>query len=745
MSVEDLYAAQVAVDPESDTLIADAPVQVFAKDDRSRETPLRVFEPASGVEIPLLRSNRYGIIQQIRVEGDPAEVVFKSGPYEVEAQSKFGVLFEFGLTPENIAAAVAAPNAAAEAGAAQVAIAASHAATATTAAATASTASAEAQAASTTAASAAALVAEVEATSDGIMTAVAGDPTSAFNARLSTGIAAAVAAGVPVEVAAAIAEDSTVVTAAAVAVSAEVAGRDLAEVKWAPDDVAFAIVDEDNRRNFLEFDFAGAPTSYARSLLMAALGPELLAQASAATGLQDQDAAVTGLGFVVVDEDGRRTEIEVGVDGRFTQRVIDSIASRIVVPTPPDPIRLILPSTLRLLQGQAYRLNFSSVIRALGADHRIRVTGVPGGSGNLGTHWQLTPTAAGSWTMTIAVLDRAGAVVLTASTPVVVYAPTNAPTCRLLAIGDSITRPNVYNAQAAAMVGGVTRGTRTYDNGGSRGEGRGGWSLAGYFTNIGHEQWGDSPFMFPVGVAGEKFLGATEFWRKVCYDDPNGYDYQGFQKIARGWGEASAPFLFNAQGYPVAPTEGDVVVDATFAEADEFRQYVSGAWVRMDPQPAVEFSFSKYMARYAAAFADGAPTAISMMLFTNDWFNQLTDATWLEWETRVKTVITSIRAWNATIPIVLIAAPTGGPDALWAAQTVNKVDFDGRMRDAATRLGNAFDTSAMRANYVHVISFLGAVAPENMADYVHPKSPEGMAQFAPWLAGKLAHIINGGA
>lgn len=155
MAVEDLYVAQVAVDPESDTLIADAPVQVFAKSDLSRQDPLRVFEPASGVEIPVLRSNRYGVVQQVRVEGNPPEVVFKSGPYEVEAQSKFGVLFEFGLTPENLAAAIAAPAAAAEAGAAQASIAASHAAEANTQRAAAAGAAGEAATAAIAAAAAA--------------------------------------------------------------------------------------------------------------------------------------------------------------------------------------------------------------------------------------------------------------------------------------------------------------------------------------------------------------------------------------------------------------------------------------------------------------------------------------------------------------------------------------------------------------------------------------------------------------
>jgi hypothetical protein len=536
--------------------------------------------------------------------------------------------------------------------------------------------------------------------------------------------------------------------AAAAAIDEEILGRDLTETKPTPEEtVVFAIVDENDRRSWLEFGPDGGPTEYASERVTQVVSAPVAELVRSEVGIVEQDHQITGIGFVVVDENNRRTDIEVGTDGHFTQRVIDFLSSRIVVPAPADPTRFVLPSTLRLLQGQTYRLNYSDIVAALPDDYQVRVTGPTGSSGNFGGYWQYTPAAAGSWTLTLTLLNRAGDTVLTAAVPVVVYAPiASAPATRLLAIGDSITRPNRYNALAAGLVGAKTCGTRTYDGGATRGEGRGGWALSGYFTNIGHEQWGDSPFLFPAGVPGEKFWGATEFWRKVCYDDPAGYDYNGFQKMARGWADAPAPFLFGADGYPTHPAEGDVVVDAKFAEGAEFRQYVSGSWTVMNPQPAVEFSFPKYMQRYAAAFADGAPTAVSIMLSTNDWFGGLTDAAWATWVSRMETVIASVRAWNATVPVIIIAAPTGGPDVNWGAtQTVNKVDFDARMRDVAARQIAAFDTPAMRANKVHVISFLGSVAPENMADHVHPKDPEGQAQFAAWLAGKLAQIITEGA
>jgi hypothetical protein len=71
-------------------------------------------------------------------------------------------------------------------------------------------------------------------------------------------------------------------------------------------------------------------------------------------------------------------------------------------------------------------------------------------------------------------------------------------------------------------------------------------------------------------------------------------------------------------------------------------------------------------------------------------------------------------------------------------------DFNRRIIDHNRRLYAAYDTAEGRANNVYVISFLGVVSPDNMADYVHPKMPQGHDQMGPWLAGILAHLISEG-
>jgi hypothetical protein len=176
----------------------------------------------------------------------------------------------------------------------------------------------------------------------------------------------------------------------------------------------------------------------------------------------------------------------------------------------------------------------------------------------------------------------------------------------------------------------------------------------------------------------------------------------------------------------------------------QWRKYLGSTWIPMDPQPQVEFSFLKYVDRFAPAFTAGRPTSISIMLGTVDFLSSLTDASWSAYKTRLDTFIASIRAWNPDVPIVLIGSPSGGPANMWAGQKVTGADFNQRILDHNRRLFAAYDTAAERENGVYVISFLGVVSDENMVDYVHPRMPEGHSQMSPWLAGVLAYLMAEG-
>ncbi len=294
------------------------------------------------------------------------------------------------------------------------------------------------------------------------------------------------------------------------------------------------------------------------------------------------------------------------------------------------------------------------------------------------------------------------------------------------------------------VLGGKLVGTRTYDGGTLAQEGRGGWTLNSYMTRIAQSEGGDSPFLFPLGIEGDKFLGNTSFWKDVTAADPKGYDYSGFQMIARGW-RTVGNYHFNAQGYPSSPDTGDVIVNPDSMAGERWQEYNGSGWQVMSPPANVEVSFTKYIDRYSAAFGGGEPTSISIMLGTVDFLSALSDESWSTYKTQMDAMISSIREWNSQVPIILIGSPSGAPPDMWADQKVDSADFDRRMLQHSQRLYDAYDTTEGLANGIHVISFLGVISGANMADYVHPKIPEGHDQMGPWLAGMLAHLISEGA
>jgi hypothetical protein len=163
MPIQDYFESTIAYDPDSENLVASATFAVYAVDDITFATPLALTYPASGAAITALTSTNIGVLPAFRAEGDPDQVVLKSGAFTTLLTSKFGAVKEAGLDAATVQAAIAAEAAAAEA-------------------------RAGAEAARETAESALASLQAVEATNDGIMTAVASDPESEFAAWQSTTI-----------------------------------------------------------------------------------------------------------------------------------------------------------------------------------------------------------------------------------------------------------------------------------------------------------------------------------------------------------------------------------------------------------------------------------------------------------------------------------------------------------------------------------------------------------------------------
>jgi lysophospholipase L1-like esterase len=543
-------------------------------------------------------------------------------------------------------------------------------------------------------------------------------------------------ADVPIAVGEAIASDGTIRIAAENAVTTEIGIRDLVE----SDDAR--LPQQANDDTFVR-GWADTSDKLALGIRSSGTVEAPVFDSGLLNGMKIErlNSDVTGMHYALVDAEGRMAEaFAVATDGRFPQWVIDSISSRIgVVPTGPAPTTLaaakaILPANLYLIAGELHTLYHENVIRNKRADQWVRLKG---STGYFNDRWQLTPTA-GTITLTFDIMNADNSIAETRSISVQTIAKPAAGTVKWLAIGDSITQNTQYIKTAVAQQGGKAVGTRTFDNGVTSHEGRGGWSLDSYFSRYGRTDGIDSPFMFPVGVAGDKYRGNTAFWKAALYTDTAGYLSSGYTKAGSGWTDSTLDF--NASGYPISPATGDVVYDPALAAGTQWQEWSGSAWTTRGTQPAWEFNFSKYMARYAFIFAaEGAPTVVTVMLGTNDFGSVLlTDQRLADYKTRMDSLIASVRAYSATLPVVLLTPPTGGPQDKWEAKPYGEThlkEFDDKMKGFADYIFTTYGAST--ANKVFVGQTTGAVALANHADWVHPDTT-GHNQMAPWVAGAIA-------
>ncbi|MQT98577.1 SGNH/GDSL hydrolase family protein [Pseudomonas helleri] len=113
-------------------------------------------------------------------------------------------------------------------------------------------------------------------------------------------------------------------------------------------DMSFAVGDETMASSWMQADRRGLPTRYAAKCMGEKMRPEdapaLIEGASKAAvieaGFGTFDADANDMSFSLTDSEFTQSDLELDRQGRFTQRVIDSIAKRIGVTTavPPFPL-----------------------------------------------------------------------------------------------------------------------------------------------------------------------------------------------------------------------------------------------------------------------------------------------------------------------------------------------------------------------------------------------------------------------
>ncbi|EJU14005.1 hypothetical protein LH128_05885 [Sphingomonas sp. LH128] len=391
---------------------------------------------------------------------------------------------------------------------------------------------------------------------------------------------------------------------------------------------------------------------------------------------------------------------------------------------------IVLPRKVYVLTGatgtgnvEQSNLYFKNIIRGYRGDKLVDCIASKGR--HYEDFWRIEPgntgfgnDPSGSFSLQLNINDYSFATLKAATTTITPVSKTTPTTpVRLLMVGDSITRDGSYGLQAVNKLPAITlQGTRHYstDNAALNREGRGGWTLAQYMTSAGLANGKDSPFLFPVGISGSDYKGNTEFWRRAinisAYPDDN-YDLDGFQKLARGWADSGA-YLYDANGYPTAPANGWVVYDPNLAAGSRFQTWNGSAWVAMGSQPASwAFDFGKYLVRFAAAFAGGNPTHISILLSAND-FQTLTSsgtaAALPAFKANLDALIASARAALPTVKVIINVPTIGAPQDAWGLALGSggtSEQYNQNMQASGRYLLDAYDTPTMEAAGTYVCAF----------------------------------------
>lgn len=423
---------------------------------------------------------------------------------------------------------------------------------------------------------------------------------------------------------------------------------------------------------------------------------------------------------------------------------------------------ILLPRNIYILQGdtknkERYSIFFKNALLTNEANSRTEIISDYGKALTGRWHFQSNsadyPLPTEPFDLTFKVTNNQG--IMEKTTSVEVVDKTNDTPVRLLAIGDSLTRAGIYLQQIQTTLPNVTTvGTRVYPGETHPREGRGGWTLDRYFTAINSAEL-DSPFLFPVDVEGIHYKGNTRDWKNICYLRSKNAPYDGFQKMARGWTE-NGDYLYDENGYYKNPSIGDVMVDPTLPENEQWVEWNGLSWSPMSIQPTTfEFNFSKYMERFAAAFPDGAPTHISILLGANDFssYDELRDIN--GFIDKLNIAITSIHDYDPNIKVI-ICTPTVAPNQkfLTGGYDERYTKYDRNMQLATYHLLKAFDNDESVANNIFIAPLTLTLDTTNGFDYkqveriidgeptkvtvaangIHPNNTYGQLQMGDTLA-----------
>lgn len=279
------------------------------------------------------------------------------------------------------------------------------------------------------------------------------------------------------------------------------------------------------------------------------------------------------------------------------------------------------------------------------------------------------PQANEEFDLTIKGLDHNLNVLVSKTIKITVIKTKSLDEINYIAIGDSITNQGYYVDYLTKKVSNLTSlGTMGAINEDFYREGRSGWSLVHYLSNIGKDAYSnefniDSPFVYPVGLDPKSYKGNVSQMRAIV-SGKGTYILPFLRKVHMKNGS----YLYGSDGYFSNPKIGDYMCDPSLDTP--WVVWDGYMWAPLADQPTeFEFSFSKYMERYSEYFNDKSPTHVSICLGANDFQqNTPSDITIESWYTNLLTVINSIKAYDSNIVIMICIPPVGADQDAWGKQ-----------------------------------------------------------------------------
>jgi hypothetical protein len=242
-------------------------------------------------------------------------------------------------------------------------------------------------------------------------------------------------------------------------------------------------------------------------------------------------------------------------------------------------------------------------------------------------------------------------------------------------------------------------------------EGRGGWTLASYFSVSNRRTQPYNGFWQPDGIY--KYWGATEFWKlanAIRSNPDSGWTFD--EKYFAGRFDTQS-FLFNAQtGYKLKPAVNDIMFDNTLGY---YLKYNGKKWTRVAYD---DFNWNFNYEKYISMWKLKAPLILAEFLGQNDFLNEATPAKidFSKWNAQINIIVSSyLKAVPDGKFVLMIPSSTSGildnassdftikqNACMWEVRRNIIENFDGResehiyIVDAAIAIDNLYGFGFMK-------------------------------------------------